>query len=51
MQMLETENQNYPDSKVPGANMGPAWVLRPQMDPMVSPWTLLPGYTFYGQLL
>ena len=30
----------HPDSKVHGANMGPC---RPQMDPMLAPWTLLSG--------
>ena len=32
-----------PDSKVQGANMGPSGSCRPQMGPMLAPWTLLPG--------
>ena len=32
-----------PDSKVHGADMGPTWVLRPQMGPMLAPWTLIWG--------
>ena len=32
-----------PDSKDHGANMGPTWVCRPQMGPMLAPWTLLSG--------
>ena len=35
-----------PDSKVHGANMGPTWVLSPQMGPMFSPWTLISGIAF-----
>ena len=31
------------DSKIHGANMGPTWVLSPQMGPMLAPWTLLLG--------
>ena len=38
---------NYPDSKVHGAIMGPTWgppgSCRPQMGPMMAPWTLLSG--------
>ena len=26
--------------------MGPTWVLRPQMGPMLAPWTLLSGKAF-----
>ena len=31
------------DSKVHVANMGPTWVLSPQVGPMLVPWTLLSG--------
>ena len=34
---------NTPDSKVHGANMGPLGSSRPQMGPMLAPWTLLSG--------
>ena len=34
---------NDPDSKIYGANMGPPGSCRPQMGPMVAPWTLLSG--------
>ena len=33
----------YPECKVNGANMGPTWSCRPQMGPMLAPWTLLSG--------
>ena len=36
-------DHGHPNNKVPGANMGPIWVLRPQMGPMLAPWTLLSG--------
>ena len=36
-------SNHYPDSKVHGADMGPTWVLRPQMGPILAPWTLLWG--------
>ena len=32
-----------PDSKIHGANMGPPGSCRPQMGPMLAPWTLLSG--------
>ena len=32
-----------PDSKVHGANMGPPGSCRPQMGPILAPWTLLSG--------
>ena len=32
---------DIPDSKVHGANMGPPGSCRPQMGPMLAPWTLL----------
>ena len=39
-----------PDSKVHGAHLGPTWgppgSCRPQMDPMLAPWTLLSGDIF-----
>ena len=31
----------FPDSKVHGANMGPAWGDRNQVGPMWATWTLL----------
>ena len=34
----------YPDSKVPGVNMGPIWADSTQMGPMLVPWTSLSGY-------
>ena len=34
---------HYPDSKVHGANMGPYGSCRPQMGPMLAPWTFLSG--------
>ena len=36
---------SHPDSKVHGANMGPTWVLRSQIGPMLAPWTLLSGHS------
>ena len=36
-------NRNTPDSKVNGANRGPPGSCRPQMGPMLAPWTLLSG--------
>ena len=33
-------------SKVHGANMGPPGSCRPQMGPILAPWTLLSGYIF-----
>ena len=35
--------QYAPDSIVHGANMGPPGSCRPQMGPMLAPWTLLSG--------
>ena len=35
--------QQAPDRKVQGANMGPPGSCRPQMGPMLAPWTLLSG--------
>ena len=35
-----------PDSKVHGANMGPPESCRPQMGPMLAPWTLLSGILY-----
>ena len=32
-----------PDSRIHGANMGPAWVLSAPDKPHVGPWTLLSG--------
>ena len=34
---------NFPDSKVHGANMGPTWVLSAPDGSMLAPWTLLSG--------
>ena len=40
-----------PDSKVYGANMGPAWADRTQIGPMMAPWTLLSGTcSTYGRI-
>ena len=36
-----------PDSKVHGANMGPPGSCRPQMGPMLAPWTLLSGSVWF----
>ena len=40
----------YPDSKIHGANMGPIWVDRTQVGPMLVPWTLPYGYTSAGMM-
>ena len=40
------EWSNPPDSKVHGANMRPPGSCRPQMGPMLAPWTLLSGPQF-----
>ena len=37
-----------PDSNVHGANMGPPGSCRPQMGPMLAPWTLLSGVVTHG---
>ena len=37
---------HIPDSKVHGVNMGPPGPCRPQMDPMLAPWTLLSGILY-----
>ena len=34
------QNKAYPDSKVPGANMGPIWVLSAPDGPHVGPMNL-----------
>ena len=39
--------RKVPDSKIHGANMGPTWVLWPQMGPMLAPWTLLSGVSLF----
>ena len=36
-------SKTSPDSKVHGANMGPPGSCRPQLGPMLAPWTLLWG--------
>ena len=36
-------HHSFPDNKVHGANMGPPGSCRPQMGPMLAPWTLLWG--------
>ena len=46
MQVQTFDTANNPDSKVHGANMGPPGSCRPQMGPMLAPWTLLTGKTF-----
>ena len=30
-----------PDSKIHGANVGPTWAAKTQVDPMLATWTLL----------
>ena len=42
-QNSSTEWSTIPDSKVHGANMGSPGSCRPQMGPMLAPWTLLSG--------
>ena len=37
-----------PDSKVHGPTWGPSGSCRPQMGPMLAPWTLLSGVMTYG---
>ena len=41
--MCPYTNNNTPDSKVHGGNMGPTWVLSVPDGPMLAPWTLLSG--------
>ena len=41
--MITLEPLSYPDNKVYGANTGPPRSCRPQMGPMLAPWTLLSG--------
>ena len=41
---------DYPDSKVHGANMGLHGSNRPQMGPMLAPWTLLSGVALPNSL-
>ena len=41
--------EHYPDSKVHGANMGPAGADRTQVGPMLVPWNLLSGYEYHKQ--
>ena len=36
-----------PDSKVHGANMGPIWGRQDPVGPMLAPWTLLTGESYY----
>ena len=38
--------RKYPDSKVHGQTWGPPGSCRPQMGPMLAPWTLLTGYVY-----
>ena len=40
---LTTFLVSFPYSKVHGANMGPTWADRTQVDPMLATWTLLCG--------
>ena len=42
---------NIPDSKVPGANMGPTWFRQTQVGPMLAPRTLLSGIISQVSLL
>ena len=39
--LLVKAPQNYPDSKVHGANMGPIWGRQDPGGPMLPPWTLI----------
>ena len=39
---------HVPDSKVPGANMGPTWVLSAPDGPHDGPWTLLSGMSYFN---
>ena len=39
-----TDSVDFPDSKVHGANMGPPGSCRPQVGPLLAPWTLLSGF-------
>ena len=43
---LSTDN-NFPDSKVNGANMGLSGADRTQVGPMFALWTLLSGLTYF----
>ena len=43
MNLLLHGDHGNPDSKVHGAKMGPPVSCRPQMGPMMAPWTLLSG--------
>ena len=55
MQNFSKALKRYPDSKVHGANMGPTWGLpgscRPQMGPVLAPWTLLSGYGWRSRVI
>ena len=43
LQFVRATEMLCPDNEVHGANMGPSWVLSPQMGPMSVPRTLLAG--------
>ena len=43
MTILCQETHAIPDSKAHGSNLGPPGSCRPQMDPILAPWTLLSG--------
>ena len=47
-QTVYYEMNASPDSKIHGANMGPLGSCRPQMGPMLAPWTLLSGSLHAG---
>ena len=46
---VQAQISDDPDSKIHGANMGPIWADRTQVDPMLAPWTLLSGELSHGQ--
>ena len=43
MQNHNSPDNNSPDNKFMGSTWGPPGSCRPQMDPMLAPWTLLSG--------
>ena len=47
---ISRHNDDNPDNKVHGANMGPTWANRTQVVPMLAPWTLLSGNVGFWQL-
>ena len=41
-------SEDFPDSKVHGANMGPTWGRQNPGGPMLAPWTLLSGFPIWS---